>query len=135
MIAAPAAHYPIRERYFAASIDQLLALVLAVTVGLQLNQFGEVVQGFAAIGSYLAYYFLSETWLAATPGKWLFGLKVARLDGRRSGWFRVLIRTLTRLLELNPAILGGAPAAVVILLSKRKQRIGDMLARTIVVRR
>ena len=38
-----------------------------------------------------------------------------------------------RLLEVNPLLFGGLPAGIAILTSERKQRIGDMLAGTVVV--
>jgi len=46
-----------------------------------------------------------------------------------------LIRTLARLLEANPILLGGIPAGIAIFSSPRKQRIGDSLAGTVVVSR
>jgi uncharacterized RDD family membrane protein YckC len=37
------------------------------------------------------------------------------------------------ILEVNPLLLGGLPAGLVIISTKRKQRIGDLLAGTLVV--
>jgi uncharacterized RDD family membrane protein YckC len=40
---------------------------------------------------------------------------------------------LLRILEVNPLLIGALPASIAILSSKRRQRIGDMLAGTVVV--
>jgi uncharacterized RDD family membrane protein YckC len=45
------------------------------------------------------------------------------------------VRTLARLVEVNPLLLGALPAGIAILSSSRRQRIGDWLANTVVVRR
>jgi uncharacterized RDD family membrane protein YckC len=44
-----------------------------------------------------------------------------------------LIRSGLRIFEVNPLLLGGLPAGLVIIASQRKQRIGDLLAGTVVV--
>ena len=44
------------------------------------------------------------------------------------------MRTLLRLFEVNPLLLGGIPAAIAVLCSKNRQRLGDMLAGTYVIR-
>jgi uncharacterized RDD family membrane protein YckC len=38
-----------------------------------------------------------------------------------------------RIIEVNPLLLGGIPAGIVVISTSRKQRIGDLLAGTIVV--
>lgn len=56
-----------------------------------------------------------------------------KLDGSRCDWKASLIRGGLRILEVNPLLLGGLPAGIAILSSERKQRIGDMIAGTVVV--
>jgi uncharacterized RDD family membrane protein YckC len=82
----------------------------------------------------LAYYFVSEWLLGRTPVKLVAGLVVIRRDGKQPGLREALIRTGTRLLEVNPFLLGAAPAALSIIFSKRHQRWGDKWAGTLVVR-
>jgi uncharacterized RDD family membrane protein YckC len=84
-------------------------------------------------GVYLSYYLLLEGLWSRTIGKFLQGLVVRKLDGSRCGWTAALIRTLSRLIEVNPLLLGGLPAGVAIITTNRKQRIGDLLAQTVVV--
>ena len=60
-------------------------------------------------------------------------LVVRNIDGTRTSLTGHLIRTVTRVLEANPILLGGIPAGIAILASVRKQRIDDSLAGTVVV--
>lgn len=95
----------------------------------------QVLPGAAALGNYLGYYFFSEWLLGATPGKFFCGLRVRQLSGKRCTAGQIAIRTALRLLEVNPVLLGALPAGVSILFTKRRQRLGDLAAGTIVVRR
>jgi len=83
--------------------------------------------------TYLAYFFLLETLWSRTFGKFFQGLVIRKLDGSRCDWKAALIRSALRLVEVNPLLLGGLPAGLVIVASERKQRIGDLLAGTLVV--
>ena len=84
---------------------------------------------------YLAYYFVSKLLFSTTIAKFVNGLVVRNFDGGRPTFRQITIRTLMRLIEANPMLLGGLPAAARILWSRDKQRFGDKLAGTIVVRR
>lgn len=123
----------VMPRYVAALLDNFLALVLAVIAAKSVSNDFPFVQLFALVIVYLAYYLLSEGLMSRTPGKLLTGLVVVRVDGQRCSWRQIVIRTEFRVLEVNPALLGAIPAAVCILFSKRHQRLGDMVAGTIVV--
>lgn len=92
-----------------------------------------LIAGLTAYAIYLSYYFIFEACFSATPGKAWFGLTVRQIDGSKCTVRSAFIRTFTRLFELNPLILGYWPAVIVYFRSKRKQRIGDMLAGTVVV--
>lgn len=125
----------ILPRHLAAGADTVGAFVLSVAVFKWLPDDVPLVQGLAVLAVWAGYYFLSEGLLGATPGKLLTGMVIITLEGDRIGWRQAGIRTLLRTIEVNPFILGGIPAAICILFSPRRQRLGDMLARTIVVRR
>jgi uncharacterized RDD family membrane protein YckC len=45
-----------------------------------------------------------------------------------------MVRTLFRLIEVNPILVGGIPAGIAVLMSAHKQRLGDMVASTYVLR-
>ncbi len=50
---------------------------------------------------YLVYYFIFERLLKASPGKFVFGIKVIGIDSKGVTTLRILIRTLSRLLPLE----------------------------------
>jgi uncharacterized RDD family membrane protein YckC len=82
---------------------------------------------------YLAYFIVLEALWSRTLGKYFQVLIVRKLDGSRCDWKASLIRGCLRIIEVNPLLLGGIPAGLVIISTKRKQRLGDILAGTVVV--
>ena len=56
-------------------------------------------------------------------------------DGHPPGFAKALIRTALRLIEVNPLLIGGFPAGIVMLATKRHQRLGDPRAGTCVARK
>lgn len=80
----------------------------------------------------VAYYILVEAYLGWTIGKRLLHLRVISIDGGRPGLKKSLIRNALRLVDGLPAfsILG----VVLILVTKERTRLGDMVAGTRVVR-
>jgi uncharacterized RDD family membrane protein YckC len=122
-----------RPRIFAFILDNLLAMVAAFLAVAALKSDSAYLAGGALCITYLGYFFLFEALWSRTPGKYLQGLVVVGADGGPCGWRAVLIRTLLRVLEANPLLLGGLPAGAAILASKRNQRLGDLAAGTLVV--
>jgi len=66
-----------------------------------------------------------------TPGKLALGLRVVRADGSPVGIAESLVRNLLRAVEVP---LGYAPGVLAIALGPRRQRLGDLVAGTLVVR-
>lgn len=130
-------------RYWAAFFDQVLAMfgffVLASISGESLpasrKTTTDVVTGVLMFGLYFGYFFVWEALFSATPGKMWYGLSVRHLDGSKCSVTAAFLRTITRLVEVNPIMLGCLPAVISIHYTKRKQRIGDLLAGTVVVDR
>lgn len=122
-----------RPRILAAIVDNLLATIFAFMAVAVLQPQNGVLSACIVCGLYLSYFFVFEALWCRTPGKFLQGLEVRKIDGSKCSTADAAIRTLARILEVNPLLLGGLPAGVAILTTKRKQRIGDLLARTIVV--
>ena len=124
-----------KARIIAFIIDNLIACLISVlTVGL-LHTDSPIMGGTTLCFTYLAYFFIFEALWSRTPGKFMQGLVVRNIDGTRSSLKGHLIRTVTRVLEANPILLGGIPAGIAIISSARKQRIGDSLAGTVVASR
>ena len=88
-----------------------------------------------SIGVFLLVFFYDVAWEllndGRTPGKALLGLRVVRDDGRRLDGGSSVLRNLLRLIELP---LAYTPGIVLITVTRRHQRVGDMVAGTLVVR-
>ena len=123
-------------RFLAANMDHAFAVVLFLAVGMNSAELlGNLGAGAAALSTYVCYYFLSEWLLGGTPGKLFFGLVVRQTSGAPCTARQIGIRTLLRFLEVNPLLFGALPAAIAVWWTKRGQRIGDILAGTVVVQR
>jgi uncharacterized RDD family membrane protein YckC len=66
-----------------------------------------------------------------TPGKRWRQIKVVKMDGGQAGIGAYLIRWLFRIIEID--LFYGVIAMLTIALSEKRQRIGDMLAQTVVI--
>lgn len=76
---------------------------------------------------YLTYFCTQEYFWGTSPGKYLFNRKVVMDDGDHLKVSSTILRNLFRPLDL---IFGG----LVIFVSKNKQRLGDLVANTLVIR-
>jgi uncharacterized RDD family membrane protein YckC len=122
-----------KARLIAAAIDHIIALGLMFFLVAQVPEELPWLKATLFFGVYLLYYFVLEALWSRTVGKFFQGLMVRKLDGTRCDWKAALIRTAARVIEVNPLLLGGLPAGIAIMASHHKQRIGDILARTVVV--
>ena len=80
---------------------------------------------------WVTYYAVLEGLFGATVGKRAVGLRVTDMNGHRLGWQAAIVRNLARLLDVLPFgyLLGG----ILTLATRQHQRLGDRLARTVVV--
>jgi uncharacterized RDD family membrane protein YckC len=67
-----------------------------------------------------------------TIGKKILGLKVVSVDGTRPGVGRIAIRTLFRLVDWLPFF--NLVGFILVVSLKSRQRLGDLVAKTVVVR-
>jgi len=84
------------------------------------------------LGTFFLYYFLMEWLLGRTVGKWILGLKVTELDGSKLTLRGAFLRTLVRLFDSENA-LGALVGIACLLKTRRRQRLGDLAARTVVL--
>lgn len=125
------------RRWIGCWVD-LLALAAIVIVptaatGTSIDQeIGTWIMGASIIVAVLYFPVCESVW-GRTLGKLITGLKIVDAEGKTPNIGRVLIRTLFRLLEVNPGLFGGIPAGIAVLATKRKQRLGDMAAGTYVL--
>lgn len=131
------------NRGFAAVVDFVLASVIVLTAVVILQWAGAYGQGNAYVLGGLtvivtlvliwAYFILLEwLWNGQTIGKRAFKLRVINEDGSPAQFTAVLIRNLLRLVDFIPAFYGVG--VLVIVLSPKSQRLGDLAAGTYVVR-
>ena len=125
----------VMPRVSAWLIDFAIRMAVMVVLGIVSALFGTAGSGILAIG-----YFLI-TWLypvffevyrqGMTPGKKSQGIYVCHDDGTPISLSSSMIRNLLRVADFLP--IGFAAGALTVLFSKRSQRIGDLVAGTLVV--
>lgn len=103
--------------------------VTGISIALSGRQWGFVL----LVG--LVYAVAAEAVLGATVGKLLLGLRVVRFDGTPIGWTRAAVRNFLRVVDgfpfVVPYLLGWAVALGD---ARQRQRLGDRVARSVVVR-
>jgi uncharacterized RDD family membrane protein YckC len=116
----------------------LLALTLALSLagtavspdlGVFLFGVGTLVVVAIVVGFYIVFEALNG---GRTPGKAALGIRVVSVDGTSLSLVAVTLRTLMRLVDFLPAAY--AIGAISIVTSARNQRLGDLIANTVVVR-
>lgn len=122
-----------KARFIAVFIDNLISFALMLLLAVQVPEQYPLIKGILIYSSFPLYYILFEGIWSRTPGKYFQGLVVKKLDGSRCDWKSAIIRTILRVVEVNPLLLGGLPAGIAVMITERKQRIGDIIAGTLVV--
>jgi uncharacterized RDD family membrane protein YckC len=128
------------SRMLAYSVD--LAVIGAIELALDkvlavLQFFGPDTAGAVSVAVYFAislvYMSLAEWfWRGQSVGKKLLGLRVVEASGMRLELPQVIVRNLMRFIDALPLLyLVGAAACV---LNRRRQRLGDLVAGTVVIR-
>ncbi|MFL5355359.1 RDD family protein [Archangium sp.] len=130
----------IYSRFLAWLLDTVIVLFGTGMLLMFLGTVSVVVPGFASALGIVLYFLvdwgygitLETAWSGRTVGKRVFGLRVIQQSGVRIGFYHAALRNLARPVDRLPLLylVGGVAA----LLSGSHQRLGDMLAGTIVVR-
>jgi len=137
----------IGSRFIAILVDYLiwgaaftLLIALAAIVIPAVHVFGEVSANWA-VGIFVLIVFLLQWGYFAlfeafgngrTPGKRVARIRVIHQSGRGISFFESLARNLVRFVDYMPGFY--AVGVVAIFVSRRHQRLGDMVAGTLVVR-
>ena len=89
---------------------------------------------FALFSGYFAFF--EWWWDGQTPGKRLMKLRVIREDGRPITLWEAIARNLLRIFDAIPGFVVPiySVGLIVVFLSSRDQRVGDMFAGTVVIR-
>ncbi len=122
-------------RWLASIVDSLalMFILLAPVAVLGREVFEQTFWLWLALAA--AYFPVMEVLLGGALGKLATGTRVVNIHGQRPSWGQAITRTLLRLVEANPMLVGGIPAGIAVLASGQNQRIGDMLAKTYVLHR
>jgi uncharacterized RDD family membrane protein YckC len=140
----------IGNRFLACAIDHALQvltiIVVAVAFTLLANysSFGDqlsnapkwvkailIVMVFLVISGYFAFF--EWIWNGQTPGKRWLKLRVIREDGRPVTFWEAAVRNLLRTFDMMPAPFYSI-GLISVFISLSDQRVGDMVAGTVVVR-
>lgn len=140
----------IGNRFLACAIDHtlqvltIIVMLIAFTLIANYSSFGDrlsnlpkwvqavlVVIVFLIFSSYFAFF--EWIWNGQTPGKRLLKLRVIREDGRPVTFWEAAVRNLLRTFDMMPAPFYSI-GLISVFVSSSDQRIGDMIAGTVVVR-
>ncbi|MBI1684775.1 RDD family protein [Caulobacter hibisci] len=122
------------RRWGACWIDMVLLGIFLVVPVLVLDRFHlSTAGGVISLILIVGYFPLTEGLWGRSLGKLALGLVVVNAKAGKPGLLRASGRTLTRVIEVNPMLLGGIPAGIIVAISKKRQRLGDMLAGTYVI--
>jgi uncharacterized RDD family membrane protein YckC len=130
---------PLAHRVLAAILDSTFVFLgffyIAWTFG-DIRPNGERVlsgmPGLLLMLGMLAYWVLPEWLLGSTMGKWACDLQVTTLRGGNISFMQSLKRNLLRAIDFFPFYLTGFVTAS---LTPNRQRLGDLWANTIIVRK
>jgi len=84
---------------------------------------------------YTGYCMLFEMINFSTPGKRMMGCELLSESLMKPNPVQVIIRNLSRILELETYLLVAWPFLLVVFFTRNRQRFGDLLAKTVVVER
>lgn len=129
------------DRILAELLDTLIKIAFVFVAGILFYAFMNdadsssvswIIFIVVAGGPFVFYHLLFEVFMnGQTPGKRTMKCAVASVDGDPVTFGKYMIRWLFRLIDIP---LYGVVAMLAIGLSEKRQRVGDMLAHTIVVK-
>ncbi len=92
------------------------------------------IEQYVAIGLYGLWCLIFEATIATTPGKAIFGCRVAASDGGRPSLGACVVRNAVRSLMVAMGVPGlMITLMTIVIVSRNRQRVGDLLARTVVI--
>ena len=125
------------SRGAAQVVDFLLEVLLLFVVALAASAFGDAGVAVLAISSlliFLGYPILFEAFNdGRSIGKVLLGIRVVAIDGSPETFLEAVIRNVVRFIDVLPGVY--TVGFIAVLATPRSQRIGDLAASTLVVRR
>jgi uncharacterized RDD family membrane protein YckC len=127
------------DLFLMLSVGQILVNLIAAgfallmsTLGLEGDLWAAAILGLGSFALYNLYFILLE-WLlnGQTPGKRLLHIRVIKYGGYSLRFFDTLLRNLLRVVDFLPLFYGVGLMSL--LLTRDSQRLGDLVAGTLVV--
>ena len=122
-------------RAFAWAIDIGVRVMVYILSANLLRLLGGMGTAFWLVSAFLLEWLypvvFEVLWRGQTPGKRTLGLRVLKEDGTPVGWGDAMQRSLIMFVDFLPLLYGAGLGAM--LLSRRFQRLGDLVAGTLVV--
>lgn len=122
-------------RGIARIIDDAIRLVLMVAVIAILTPLGGFGEGLAFVGVFIVWWFYGVIFEVVndgvTPGKYFMGLRAVNADGTPIGFVNSAIRSVLLFVDLLP--FGYLTGIITMAISGSQQRVGDIVAGTVVV--
>jgi uncharacterized RDD family membrane protein YckC len=140
----------IGNRFLACAVDHTLQAIILTLIVIAFS----IISDYASLGNQLVeapkwikalliiliflilsgyFIFFEWLWNGQTPGKRWLKLRVIREDGRPITFWEAAVRNLLRTLDMMPAPFYSI-GLVCVFINERDQRVGDMVAGTVVVR-
>ncbi len=127
-------------RFVAWAIDSAGSMAIISLLGIVLQVFAVVSEDLFTASNILLAFTVNLTysmlfewgWRGQTPGKRILGIRVLDAQGLRLTPGQVVLRNLLRLVDALPLLYAVGGAAMT--LSPMRQRLGDLVSNTIVVR-
>jgi len=118
-------------RIAAGLVDLIIMMIIIYPLMFIAGQSMGLQLAFSFIG--ILYFIVMEALKGQTVGKMALGIKVVKKDGSAISWQESIIRNLLRIVDALPFlyIIGIACIAF----TANKQRVGDMAASTLVVKK
>ena len=131
------------SRMLAALLDsviQFLALIAVLLAAAGLDRLGLDLGGVGTAFLYIVLFLLlfaypagfETLWRGRTPGKAALGLRVVTVEGAPIRFRHAAIRAILGLIDKY--VLSAVPGVLSLLLSRRNQRLGDLVGGTLVLR-
>jgi uncharacterized RDD family membrane protein YckC len=136
----------IGSRFLALAIDTVIqfavaivllaiALVAAWLFQVAFDALSPWILAVLILGSFLVHYgyfaIFELVWNGQTPGKRVIGLRVISTTGRPISPYEAILRNVVRIADQMPGIY--AVGIIVVFVTERSQRLGDLAAATVVV--
>ena len=137
-------------RFVAILIDTIIIAIIGGILSISFNALAVItnspsgtvtvspasaVGGLVSLAVFVLYFTLLEGHYGQTVGKMAVKIKVVReADGAPIDYSEAAVRTILRFLDLIPYIIPYLLGATLIWSSDKKQRLGDRVARTVVVK-